>query len=210
MPQTRPNKMTAPVNADAYNLTADLATMADSSNVVIPVASQAERDALTKKAGMVVIRTDLPGAPLERCDGTTWWNTQHSEWTFSATGIPTGSVWGTNTLTLDTANSTDTGFISCPGADQLTIRDAGIYAIHLVGQWGTGTTGRGFSQITNSGATTVFTRSSAAVGEDQLSVNVPDLRVAANTTIKLTTYLTFAGGGTTTWAGRVRVTRIGY
>jgi hypothetical protein len=72
MPQTRPNKATTPINADAYNLTADLATMADSLNVIIKVASQSERDALTVTAGTSVARTDLAGAPLQTYDGTQW------------------------------------------------------------------------------------------------------------------------------------------
>lgn len=209
MPQTRPNKGVAPVNSDAYNLTPDLASLVDSLNVVIPVASQAERDALTKKAGLCVIRTDLFGLPIERCDGTNWWNTQHSEWTFNQSGVPSGTVWGTNTLTVDSANSTDTTFVTCPGADLLNIRDAGTYAIDLVGIWGTGTTGRAFTQISDSGATNIYARSSASVGENNLSTSLANFRCAANTTIKLATYLTFASG-TTTWAGRVRVTRIGY
>ena len=209
MPQTRQNKGVAPVNSDAYNLTPDLATLVDSLNVVITVASQAERDALTKKAGLCVIRTDLFGLPIERCDGTNWWNTQHSEWTFSASGVPSGTVWGTNTLTLDTANSTDTTFVTCPSADLLTIRDAGAYAIHLIGSWNATTTGRGFSQITDTSTNTVHARSSISVNELVGSVNIPNFRCAANTSIKLTTYITLASG-TATWQGRVRVTRVGY
>jgi hypothetical protein len=72
MPQTRPNKAIVPINADAYNLTADLATMADSLNVSIKVASQAERDALTVTAGSKVTRLDLPGAPDQTWDGSAW------------------------------------------------------------------------------------------------------------------------------------------
>lgn len=77
MPTTRWNKGKVPVNADAYSLTSDLATEADTLNVVVPVASQTERDGLTppspgKYAGMVVSRTDLPGAALQTYDGTNW------------------------------------------------------------------------------------------------------------------------------------------
>lgn len=116
MPQTRANKVTVPTNSDAWNLTGDLATMADSSNLVIPVASQTERDALTKAAGLTVSRTDLPGAPLQTCDGTGWsilnglpilTNTPH---TGSGTGLlgnlQTGAARayiqsGSNTVTPD-------------------------------------------------------------------------------------------------------------
>lgn len=48
-------------NDEVYDLATHLARMADSSNVAIPVASQAERDTLTLKEGLTVIRLDLGG-----------------------------------------------------------------------------------------------------------------------------------------------------
>jgi len=72
MPQTRPNGIIVPVNADAYNLTADLATMADKSNVVIPVPNQTARDALTLSVGLAVTRNDVPGQPIEIYNGSSW------------------------------------------------------------------------------------------------------------------------------------------
>lgn len=72
MPQTRQNLMTVPVNADAYNLTTDLASMADSANVPVRVSTTAARDALTKYTGLVVQRLDLPGIPEETWDGSAW------------------------------------------------------------------------------------------------------------------------------------------
>jgi hypothetical protein len=130
----------------------------------------------------------------------------HSEWTFAASGIPTATVWGTGTLTNDAAKTTDAGFITTPGTDRLTFRDAGEYAIHLMGQWGTATTGRAFTQI-GDGSTNTWTRASAVVGEDQVAASIPNFRCAANTTVFLTTYLILASG-TTSWTGRVRVTRV--
>lgn len=133
---------------------------------------------------------------------------QHAEWTFSATGVPSVTVWGTGALTLDTSPlTTDQGFTSTPGSDRITLRDAGEYSIHLVGSWGTGTTGRAFSQIGDGGSNS-WARSSAAIGENLVSTNIPNFRCAANTVIFLTTYLAFASG-TTTWAGRVRITKVG-
>jgi hypothetical protein len=72
MPQTRQNKTTVPVNSDAYRLTTDLATFADSINHLVRVSSAAERDALTKYAGLTVVRTDVAGVPTETWDGTQW------------------------------------------------------------------------------------------------------------------------------------------
>ena len=124
--------------------------------------------------------------------------------------VPTGTVWGTGTLTADSANTTDSAFVTTPGPDYLVVRDAGTYAVTIVGKWGIGggTTGRNFSQITDSAATTIHARAAGSIGEDTISVSHPNLKLAANTQIKLTTLLTFGGGGNTTWQGRVRVTRI--
>jgi hypothetical protein len=72
MPQTLANGIKTPINADAYNLTGDLATMGNSANVVIPVANQAARDALTLYPGLCVCRLDIVSAPIERYDGTSW------------------------------------------------------------------------------------------------------------------------------------------
>lgn len=89
MPQTRPNGAKVPVNSDAYNLTGDLATMADTSNVIIPCASQAVRDALTPFVGMTITRTDLGGA-FFTWDGAAWqtqvtwsnWITADTNWIY--------------------------------------------------------------------------------------------------------------------------------
>lgn len=58
MPQTLPNGIPVPINSDGYNLTGDLANMGNGTNVIIPVANQAARDALTAVTGMVVVRLD--------------------------------------------------------------------------------------------------------------------------------------------------------
>jgi hypothetical protein len=69
--QIRANKIQVPTNSDNFtNLTTDLATMADTSNVVVKVASAAEQNALAKSAGLITTRTDLPGSPIQECDGT--------------------------------------------------------------------------------------------------------------------------------------------
>ena len=94
MPQTRWNKIKTIVNSDAYNLSGDMATEADYSNVVVPVASQAERDALVPPqgvyAGMAVARTDLPGVPIQTRDGSGVWSTQQTPKVW-ANGVLNGS-----------------------------------------------------------------------------------------------------------------------
>jgi hypothetical protein len=109
MPQTLPNGTVVPINSDAYNLTADLATMGNSSNVVYPVANQAARDALTPTAGMVVLRLDtgaieayLTGAwvPVTQVQGA-------SPYMFHAgtvnVTVPVGNGAGTASVTFPTA-----------------------------------------------------------------------------------------------------------
>ncbi len=75
MSTVRKNKITVPLNSDAWNLVPDLTTMADTTNVPIKVASAAERDALASpQNGDKVIRTDLAGQPFETYDSasTSW------------------------------------------------------------------------------------------------------------------------------------------
>jgi hypothetical protein len=70
------NKSTAPAGADGWNLTPDVRKAIETSNFPVPVANVTERDALTppagKYAGMQVLRTDLPGCPVETWDGSNW------------------------------------------------------------------------------------------------------------------------------------------
>ena len=71
------NKAKTPAGSDGWNLTTDVGAALDSANVIVPVATQAERDGLTppitgKYAGMVVARTDIAGIPLEVWDGAAW------------------------------------------------------------------------------------------------------------------------------------------
>lgn len=71
MSQVRANGIQVPTNPDNFtNLTTDLATMADTSNVVVKVASSTAQNALAKTAGLITTRTDLPGSPIQTCDGT--------------------------------------------------------------------------------------------------------------------------------------------
>lgn len=177
---------------------------------VLPVMSAADRANIsTPYVGLEIQRLDLTqvsgSGVRERWNGSGWDHFGHIEFTFSAT-VPPGQVWGTNVLSVDASNSTDTTFVTCPSADLLTLRDAGTYAIDIVGTWGVGTTGRGFVQIGDNGSTT-FARSSASVGENVVSTSLSNFKCAANTTLKFVTLLNFASG-TTAWVGRVRVTRI--
>lgn len=93
MSQTRFNKIVTITNDEVYDLASHMARMADSANVIIKVASAAERDALAALApggvlptSTTVMRTDLTGHPLEKWDGTKWNRTGslHYRWNRNA------------------------------------------------------------------------------------------------------------------------------
>lgn len=137
MPQTRWNGIKSISNSDAYNLSGDLATDFDTANVIVPVSSDTQRNALTPPqgsyAGMVVARTDIAQSPIERFDGTKWWgDAPHEEWTFSnpANTVPNGTAWGPGLGTLDTANSIYSGFGSSSTNDILAFNAPGRYLVH--------------------------------------------------------------------------------
>lgn len=76
MPQNTYNKATTPAGPDAWNLTPDLKKMLETSNIPVPVSSQAERDGLNppggKYPGLTVMRLDIAGKPLEVYNGSSW------------------------------------------------------------------------------------------------------------------------------------------
>lgn len=98
MAQTRDNGAKTPTGSDPYHLTQDLATFADSLNVVTPVASAAARDALTKFEGRQCVRTDLGGLTQTVVDGA--WVSNYSGPYRQYRFITTREVTGTG-LTWD-------------------------------------------------------------------------------------------------------------
>jgi len=95
------NGVEVPTNSDPYNLTDDLANLGLTSNVIIPVTTQAQRDALTDKfVGMTVRRLDFRGT-LEYWDGSGWVSERGIAYTpiwsgvadFGSGGSLTGTYW---------------------------------------------------------------------------------------------------------------------
>lgn len=118
MPSTRQNKMITITNDETYDLQTHMNRLADSTNVVIPVASQAERDALTPIAGMWVARNDRNG-DLEGYNGASWRsaletnsvNTADSNWGYVGQLIRAASTTGNYTVNLsERMNRVGTGF----------------------------------------------------------------------------------------------------
>jgi hypothetical protein len=123
MPQTRPNGVVTPINSDAYNLTADLSTMGDSANVIVPVATQAVRDALPTHVGLTVSRNDLPGNPLQTWNGSAW-STQQVPKVWA-----TGARVGTSTGLLTNLQSGTLVPIIQANSDVVTTNSTGDFII---------------------------------------------------------------------------------
>lgn len=196
--QTLQNGIVVPTNSDPYNPTADLATMGLKSNVIIPVTTQAQRDALTGKFnGMTVRRIDL-GGDLQWWNGTIWVGTPHAEFTTSNTA---GTViWGMGVFTRDTALSTDTTFVTIPGTDILRVRDAGIYSITVMVSFTNVMSGSSWLSV--DGAYTV----PMTAGLQNFLATMPNVKLAAGADIH--PLLSQGTGVNQAFTSRVRVTRV--
>jgi len=146
--QTLQNGIEVPTNSDPYNLTDDLAGMGATSNVIIPVSTTAQRDALTDKfIGMTVRRLDFRGT-LEWWDGSGWVSERGVAYTPIWTGVTDfgtgGSLTGTYWVDGDQVTvrakakfglsaTMGTGAVFCPlppgypivGAESLTLGTGG-------------------------------------------------------------------------------------
>lgn len=127
------NNIIVPTAPDAFRPTADLKVMGDSANVAIFVATKAERDALTAVKGMVCVRGDLAGSPMQTYDGTNW-GTSDVPWTnlntvASFTAL-TSSGWAGVKYRVKDGQVTVTGAVSrgtAWAADQVfTVMPAGL------------------------------------------------------------------------------------
>jgi plastocyanin len=209
MAQTLYNGIVVPTNGDAYNLTADLATMGQSGITPIPVASLSARNALAAAAPggvlpvpTVVIRKDQ-SMFIETWDGSTWKAGGHVEWTRTSQVVPNITVWGVGALTQDSAQTLDTAFITHPASDQLKFRDAGTYAITFTARASAAPSGRSFVEIQSAGSAVIRT---VMTGEDRGAAVIPNYRAAANEILTFDVYQT--SGGNLTYDFRIRVTRV--
>lgn len=90
MTQVRNNGIEVPVPSDPYNPPADMAKMADTTDVVRRVNSASELAALTGlRAGNLMVRTDLPNQPAFKWNGTEW---RPLAGRIVMAGLPAGSV----------------------------------------------------------------------------------------------------------------------
>lgn len=175
MAQTRDNGATVPTNSDPYNLTDDLAGMADSLSVITPVANAAARDLLIKFVGRTVRRLDVSGS-LEWWDGTQWIpNLISTIWTNSSNAVTTAGG-GPGALTLDVVNSQNPSFITSPGPGQLQVALAGEYSFTWHASSLAGTSG--YMSVKNQPATGTYVLVNYPAAGEQ-SVGIANLYLAA-------------------------------
>lgn len=202
---SRWNKAKTPSGADGWNLTPDVGTALDSANVVVPVATQAERDGLTppggKYPGMVVARTDLSGVPLDVYDGAQWVPGIISTIWSNNANLVTTAGGGPGALTLDTTNSQNPSFITSPAAGKIQVVLAGVYSItwHASGLGGT----TGYMAVKNSPGTGTYVLTNYPSSGEQ-SVTIPNLYLAAGAVISLV----MGPSSNVTIASTVRVTKV--
>lgn len=178
----------------------------------ITIRNATERAEITTPAkGQLILRTDQtqvsPAGTIERWNGAGWDHLGHSEWTFNQTNpaFTSGVQFGSGALTNDSGNTTDTAFVTTSG-ETLVVRDKGVYDVTLTGTWSDPSTSRAFSQFIDSSSGETY-RQSASVDENLCTVTASGIRLAAGAVLTPSTFVIFASG-TTTWAGRMRVTRV--
>jgi|GEM_PF-2739489 len=202
---SRWNKSTTMAGADGWSLAPNVGTALDSANVIVPVATKAERDGLTpplgKYAGMVAARTDLSGVPLDVYDGSQWIPGIISTiWTNASTLVPT-SGGGPGVLTLDTANSQNPEFVTSPAAGQIQVVLGGVYSITWHASSLAGTSG--YMSVKNSAGTGTYVLTNYPAAGEQ-SVSIPNLYLAPGAVI------TFVMGpsANVTIGSTIRVTKV--
>lgn len=182
------NKTTTPAGADGWNLTPDIGKALDTANVVVP-CSLSERDALAppggKYPGMIVIRTDVAGLPLEKWDGSTWIRQSVTD---SSTVVNDGN-W---TITGGLMRQVATNLSQVTAAFQMTRTAAAINIATTDSTVIIGAIPSGFRPSANSSVVvTVNTDVGARYAEPQLIVNTGGSIVARST----------SGGGITIGVG---------
>ena len=212
---TRWNKTVVPAGGDGWNLTPDLGKALDGANVIVPVASASERNALTPPqglyAGMAVARQDLGGLiEVLDPDQTTWTRgIQHSEFTGSTVpDIPTTSpTWGTGPLTRDTNQDRNGGIFTSPANDKISLPGGSLYAISVRVKMSVNSTGKSWVALTDDSNSTTYTSYDIQPGASTGAISIPNFYVKNTQNIRVVFFSDTAAGYTLT--SRIRVSRVG-
>jgi hypothetical protein len=158
MSSTRQNKIITITNDEAYDLATHLARMADSTNVIINVSSQAEADALPSKyAGLAVRRLDIGVTAVDVWTGSAWFGAR----------VPfahMGRADGFQTITtfakvqMSAAQKLQGGFTFDNANDLLVVPVTGQYRISMALYTSGSGTGIQMGYVYNGGAQVVGVR----------------------------------------------------
>jgi hypothetical protein len=204
------NDITTAIGSDGWNVVAHMKGLADTADVVVSVASQAERDGLAALApgGVLpipttVYRTDL--GRTETWDGVEWaGNVRHAEINYATASVPNNTAWGPGIGSIDATRSQYSGFATTPINDHIEVSKAGVYAI----DWYMVVSGIVATPVfaaINRGATRIFGQQYAAGFENTPSV--PNIHMNAGERFKLIMVQT--SGAAVDITHNVRVTRVG-
>ena len=191
MTQTRPNSIVVPVNSDDYNLTADLATMADSANVVTPVPSDLAQTALEGSGllfpGYAMVRTDIASMPLFLWDGAAFeqkTGLRHAEYTGPIVTSVAGIGRHVGDLTEDEDKSEGNDFVQPDASGRLKILKTGVYAITLLLR-PSASPGRSTAYLRNiTEALNLAPSVGGDYGVNEFGTSSPSLYLVANTVIE--------------------------
>lgn len=204
MSQQTSNRATVPAGSDPWNLVADMKKAIETSGLVIPVSSDADRDALPssiKVAGCIVSRLDKPGV-TEIYDGTKWWKhggPMHAEFTGSTVpDIPTTSpLWGSGPLSYQSAASINGGFATSPSNDRIAL-PVGVYEVWWRFSMSVNATGTTWGTITNDANTNTFASADIPTGYSTATAIRTALYLTTAQNVRFVFYSANASGYTLT------------
>lgn len=212
MTQTRPNGAKVFTNGDMYNLAPDVAELADSLNVLAPVATVAARDAIKKFVGLAIIRTDLTGLPIFIWDGAAWSQAtglQHAE--FTGPAFTTTATAGTNfggpegiALVTDTTKTINNDFALPISGGRVQILQDGVYAIQGIILPQTVPQTYSVKILDSTSNSILASNGGVGYGDKEQSINAP------NSYLKKDSIVTFSvvTSNAVTMGSRVRVTKV--
>jgi hypothetical protein len=218
MPQSRSNKGQTPVNSDSYDLTGHLATMADSLEVVVPVADRTEGDAVaTARAAAGWAVTDARPLfvwnqttdTIEVKDSSGWRGIgmyhRHQEFIATAFAVAGGSVqWDAGPLVNQAGAALNTGIATQgPLSGQITINNTGWYAFSSLSM-PDGNPGNCWMEVRKNNGTEVVAAGNTTGYAWPIWMSNPKILLAAGDTLRWTVMQVTARSTTT----KVRIDKL--
>lgn len=217
MPQNRSNKAQTPINSDAFNLTPDLATLADTLGVIVPVANRTEADAVaTARAAegwavsdarpLYVWRTDID--TLEIKDTAGWRGVggvqRHMEFYENSFSVSGGYVsWDAGALEVDASKTINGGFAAQSGTSgTIDFIETGWYSVHVYAS-PTASAGNASCFLRKNGVP-VSVMSTTGFPQWEVTPNIPKMQFTAGDTLMVVLVTETAR----TWTTRVYIDKL--